>query len=424
MRENWQGLKQRAKAAHREARAIETIAREEDRELTTEEARRVDDLVAEANKKLDEADRAQELDELERREMEDREKGRLGLKAYAASTAPPTPEEKRAAGTALWFGGMIRGSRELMLRGYRELGIESSEARAAMQEDTLSEGGYAVPTPIASQILWLVKSYGIMRRIARILPMESKTLNVPEVATKPAVTIVAEEGTIAQSEPTLGTNLLTAKKLIAYSVVSKELAEDSIVPIGTLLLQLFAEAIAGMEDFQALEGDGTGQNFTGLKTALTGAGFEVSAVGATNLDKYIEAMATVGNRSARALENGSWIFSPLAWMKVQQLKTAVGDAQYYLNAQPSRETPLSLLGRPVYLSDKITVTAATPDTASGYFGDFQQGMLIGQRSGVFSFVDPYTLSTTWQSRVYVGERVAINVALPDAFVEITGMPCE
>jgi HK97 family phage major capsid protein len=405
-----------------EARQLLERCEAERRELTADEAARFDALHGDAQRLLNQA---------RRQEAQERTEAEQVAREYERERAGHTGEGRSrilVEGAGLFFMGAIRHSTALMDRGLALMGVEESEARAALQEGTAAEGGYLVPTPMRAEVLRLVKDYGIARRLATVLPMDSQTLSVPDIATKPAVTIVAEEGTIQQSEPTFGQNLLTAKKLIAYSVVSRELQEDAAPEIGQLLLTEFAEAIAGLEDQQALEGDGTGNNFTGLKTALSGSGQEVSGAALGNLDPFINAMALVAATSAAAAANGSWVFHPYAWATVTALKHPQysGDTagNYQLNPTPARGQALTLLGRPVFLSDQIEITSGTPDASSGYFGDFRRGLLMGDRNMLSIFLDPYSSSTTWQTKVYVGERVAINVAQPGAFVEITSIPSD
>jgi HK97 family phage major capsid protein len=314
-----------------------------------------------------------------------------------------------------WFLGVIGRKPEWKAEAEAALGVQ----KVGLQEDTSSEGGYLVPKPLADEILRLAAPAAAVRPISRVIPMTSKTLDIPDLSVEPTVAIVAEEGSIPDSIPAnpFGQKTLTAKKLAAFATMSLEIMEDNIVGLGDILLTIFAEKIAQVEDLQALEGDGTGNNFLGLFAA---AGVNSVAAGGalTNLDKFIDAWAVLPS----AVQQGAsltWVFHPKVWRDIRKLKATTNE--YIVTPLPVLATPFSLHGIPVRLTDQISTTRGAGSDTTAYLGAFNRGMIIGDRRRLALDINPYSKFQTAQVDLRVLERVAITVAIPKAFTKLTGI---
>lgn len=335
---------------------------------------------------------------------------------------PPKSEARELRELAgQWLKGIIDVKRGAQTKTelYDGLGF-GAELRAAMQEDTNTEGGFTVPTPLLVEIQRIAGVVGVCRNIGRVIPMTSKTSGAPRVNAEPTVGIVAEEGSIGESEATFANDSLTAKKIAAYGIMSNELLEDSAVALGDWLLQIFAEKAYGKLDQQALEGDGTGTNFTGI-VAASGVGSVTNGTNgaAPSLDKLAEVLFATLPQGAQP--NASWVMSPKAWYQLAKLKDSQN--QYLLTPDRSAAAPLSLYNRPVYLTDQITTTrtvGTSTDCSNIYCGDFLRGLFIGERSLALD-LDPYGRFDTAQTRLRFILRAAALVALPTAFVVYSGV---
>lgn len=309
----------------------------------------------------------------------------------------------------------------------KALGFDA-EARAAMQEDTSSEGGYLVPTPLEAELLRLIADTGIVRQLARTIAMGSKTLDIPNLATGVTVSIVAEEGIIGESEPTFGQTQLVAKKFAARGLVSRELLEDSALGIADLYLTLCAEKIGAKEDDEALEGDGT--NFTGLVSA-TGVN-EVT----NGIDGASPSYAKLVNQKWAAAQSQSrrgaaWVMHPTIAGKIEALvdgnsrpiwsNPTAGNATLLGNANAASGL---LLGFPAFTTDQISITrtvGASTDCSNIYFGPFRLGMIFGDRTGVTFGLSEHVAWNTDQIALKVTKRTAIVVGVPSAFTKQTGV---
>ena len=195
----------------------------------------------------------------------------------------PAQKHARMENIGRWFLGAMKGNTEMRERAEASFGVSK-----ALGGDIGSEGGYLVPRPLAAEILRLAAPVAAVRPISKVVPMIAKTLDLPDVATAPSVSLTDESAVIPESAPTFKLLTLVAKKIAARAKASMEVFDDSLTQIASMMLQLFAEAIVKMEDAQALEGDGIGANFSGLLFADNVADVPVGAA-LTGLDPFIDA---------------------------------------------------------------------------------------------------------------------------------------
>ena len=132
----------------------------------------------------------------------------------------------------------------------------------AMNETTGSAGGFLVPEEFTAEVYRVVEDFGLVSKMATKFPMGSDTRNVPTLASSVSGTYPGEATAGTGTQPVLAQVQLLAKTWIGLTPMSNELLEDANVQVVDLLVQLFAEAIAGEIDSQALAGSGS--PFTGL----------------------------------------------------------------------------------------------------------------------------------------------------------------
>jgi HK97 family phage major capsid protein len=210
-----------------------------------------------------------------------------------------------------------------LAKAFGSLSPFGAEFRAATQEDTDTEGGHAIPAPHAAELLRLLQDAGIARQLARVVPMASKTLDWPQLNANVTATIIAEEGSITQSDPTFTNAQLVARKFASFGVTSLEMIEDALFSWTEMYMTLFAEQIALKEDQQMLEGDGTGSNWTGLVAASGTNSVTNGANGAApSFAKIVEQKWKGAKRSTR--NGASWVTSPLILDNIEALVDSQG----------------------------------------------------------------------------------------------------
>lgn len=281
-----------------------------------------------------------------------------------------------------------------------------------MSEGVDSEGGYLVPEEFRATLIRLVETYGDARKVATVLPMGKDELRIPKLVSGVTVYWVNEGANITPSTPTFGRVNLVAKKLAALVPVTSELLEDSSISIANLLANLFAEAMAEEEDRVAFTGSTSGGDpFDGVLYA-SGVNQVIMAetsFDAINADYLLDLTSAVPSAAAK---RGTFVLHRTVFDKVRKLKDSNGD---YIWQKPSAAAPGTIWGYPYIVTDVMPGMADSgPNKPFVFFGDLRQ-IYIGDRRKM-SIAQSSHVGFT-QDLIYLKatERVAMSVALPDAF---------
>lgn len=309
--------------------------------------------------------------------------------------------------------------------------MQSLSAFKALTEGTGSAGGYVVPEEFAAEVNRVVEDFGLIPKLARIFPMKSDTLNVPRLSATVTVSYPGEATAGTASQPTFEQVVLSAKSCVGITPMSNELLADASISVVDLLVELFAEAIAGSMDSQGLAG--TGSPFTGI---LVDSGVTVvqpangtgnsTFTGAATPDN---ARTLISNVKPWALQGAAFIMHRTVWALMQTVKASSGGDYFISAANPvvvnngAQGFPTAMAGTlwgyPVYLSDKMPTTTAV-STKFIIFGNLKH-VYVGQRAemGVSisqeGVVGGVSLFETNMSAVRVISRHGIAVGLPTAF---------
>lgn len=309
--------------------------------------------------------------------------------------------------------------------------MQSLSAFKALTEGTGSAGGFMVPEEFAAEVNRVVEDFGLVAKLARKFPMKSDTLNVPRLSATVSVTYPGEATAGTASQPTFENVVLSSKTLVGITPMSNELLADANISVVDLLVELFAEAIAGMMDQQGFAG--TGSPFTGILsdtgvtivTPANGTGAS-TFTGAATPD---QARTLISNVKPWALQGAAFYMHRTVWALMQVTKASTGGEYFTSAANPilintgAQGFPSAMAGTlwgyPVYLSDKMPTTTAV-STKFIIFGNLKH-LYVGTRSemGVAisqdATVGSDNLFAANMSAVRVVTRHAIAVGLPTAF---------
>lgn len=253
--------------------------------------------------------------------------------------------------------------------------------------DTL--GGYLVPDELSNQIVALREEYGVIRRLARVIPMSSDILKVPLSPAGPTAYFVDEAASITASDKPWGQATITAKKLAVLTRISSELNEDAIINIGDDLAGDIAYAFAEKEDDAAINGDGTAGygGITGIRkrifdvNGVDDGGSVVVASGNAFSEVTLSDFHRVVGRLPQYADTPrtAWLVHRTFWASVmQKLAYAAGGNDVMAIAGGMQPT---FLGYPVYTSSKCTGTEANSAQVA-WLGDFTQAAIFGARRGM------------------------------------------
>lgn len=288
------------------------------------------------------------------------------------------------------------------LRGYLTGEWDGAELeRKAMASSAL---GAIIPTPISNEIIDLARNAStVIRAGAVTVPMTTATLKMARMTGDVSATWYAEAGTISESDATLDSVTLTARKMACLVRINREILEDSSPNVDGIIRNSVAQAMALELDRVALVGTGTAPQPRGL---LNVSGInDVTSVGTpADYSKFLDAIFEC------RLDN----FEPNAI--IHSVRTAKTLAKLYTGLSGDK-TPLAMPADYANLlrlsSNQIPVnlgTAPNDNRSVSFVGDFTQ-MMIGLRQNIIVEVsnsasdtfekDQVMLRATWRGDVAV-----------------------
>jgi len=289
-----------------------------------------------------------------------------------------------------------------------------------------SKGGYLVPEVLENAMIDLKEEFGMFRRYAANWPMTSDVSLVPRRVSGFTTYFVGQNDTITPSTTALDQVRLEAKKLAAMTQFSSELSEDAIISVADFYAREFAYALAVKEDSCGFLGDGSATygGITGVANALN-AGSIVTATGVTALANlliatFIEAVGKLPEFPG--IQPAWYVHKAVYHASMGRLQMAAGgNTVQDLGSGPV----LQFLGYPVRFIQTLPATASS-GTKIAYFGDLAMAATMGNRRGVtlradqsiYFAQDALALRVTERFDINVHERGAASAAGPLLMIQM------
>ncbi|KOV86068.1 MULTISPECIES: phage major capsid protein [unclassified Streptomyces] len=292
--------------------------------------------------------------------------------------------------------GLFNSSGELFRaiasRNAGDLSPEMSAKLAQLKNyssDIPSDGGFLIPETLRSELLRVSLENSVVRPRARVIPMETLRVPFPAIDSTTNVNSVyggivgywtEEGGQLTESQAKFGRIVLEARKLTGFAKVPSELMQDSLVSFDAFINQMFPEALSFFEDTAFLTGDGVGKPLG----VLNGN----AAISVTRTTSSQIQFADVVNMYARmlpqSLSRAVWLASPSALPQLTQLAMTRGTdgiaspPLWLTGGQAIDAPPMSILGRPVVITEKVPALGSAGDLSLIDFGFY----LIGDRQAM------------------------------------------
>jgi len=305
---------------------------------------------------------------------------------------------------------------------------------ATLKEMTTSESspsaGYTIDSELSAEIRHLMTDYGVARRESMTLQLSKGSYKANSLTTDVSVYWVDEGAKIKSTQPVLGQDELTLKKMGAIATLTSELLEDEEIDLFSFVASRVAEGLAEAEDEAFFNGDGTATygSFTGLlensdvnEVEITGTDF--SDVGAEDLIDMVDATPQ------GALGNAKYYLHRTIMSYVRKLKAT--DGQYIYQA-PSQSGPATIWGYPVVLVEAMPAKGdSAAETSFVLFGDLKKATILGYKGGiqakrfdagtVRNVADnaDINLITTDREAIRWTERFGFIVVIPSAVTKLT-----
>lgn len=290
---------------------------------------------------------------------------------------------KQNAGTRDLFAKWLRGGDNALSAA------EWADIRATMSTTTGSEGGYAVQSDIAKQLVESLKAYGGMRSVATVIVTEQgNPLSFPTTdGTSETGELIAENTTATGADPTFGTVAVNAYKFSSKIVaVPFELLQDSQVDVEAFVRNRLAERIGRATNAYFTTGTGTAQPrgiVTGASSGKVGTTGQTLTVIVDDLIDLIHAC----DPAYRALKSCGFMMNDASLKVIRKLKDSTG-RPIFIPGYDGLGGPMpdSLLGYSVTINQDVAVMAA--NAKSILFGCFDKYVIRDVMQGtLFRFTD-------------------------------------
>ena len=386
-------LQKEIEALQAKVGAIQAIAKEDNRELSTEEQTEIDSIVGDDKNPGQITALATQRERAIR--VESAVSNSVRKVRETQSDSEPTykpfkiPARAKATRPLVAFKGedaemdAYRSGRFILATLYKDAKSEQwckdHGVQAAMSGSDDLRGGTLVPPEFETAVIALFESYGVVPRYARNQPMGSDTLSVPRQLSDVIAYAVGESDEITASDPTTSPVNLVARKFGTMTRVPSELNDDAVISIAEMVATSIARAQALRADTAGFLGNGEASNhgIQGLANVLNAGSVVTASVGNTMATQTIAVFQeAVGKLPDFAGINPVWFCHKAIWSNVLgrlQLASGGNTTENY-GAGPV----------PAFLGYPVVFVNVMPKTISGsskfaHFGDLGLSATLGVR---------------------------------------------
>ncbi len=332
------------------------------------EQKAYDAAVAEIDRLDGAIERQQKIDNLTVRQNQ-----RIERKAFAdgisEGQAAAELEQERAI-TAAWMRGGVSALTDEQREASRARAAQRAGVYGTMSTGTGSEGGYTVPSEVATELLEEVKEYGGVRDVATVMRTAGgHTINWPTMDdTAEEGELVGENAQVSGSDPTFGTVGIGAYKYSSKSVaVPFELLQDSSIDIVGYVYSLLGGRLGRITNKHFTVGTGSNQP-KGLVTAsslgVTGAAGQTASVTFNDLIALEHSVDPAYRKNQKC----GWQFNDDTLKVLKMLKDADGRPLWMPGLTVA--DPNTIMRYPYTINQSIEKMAA--GAKSILFGDFSK----------------------------------------------------
>lgn len=261
---------------------------------------------------------------------------------------------------------------KLMREGERALTVDDwSTLRNTMSVGTAAQGGYTVPTEVATAVADALKAYGGMRAVAEVFRTSTGSdINFPTSdGTSETGELIGENTTATAADPSFGVVSLKTYKFSSKIVaVPFELLQDTSIDMEAFIRGRLVQRLGRITNTYFTTGTGTAQP-NGIVTAA--ASGKVGTTGQTLtviFDDLVDLVHSV-DPAYRALGNCKFMMNDASLKIIRKLKDSAGRPIFLPGYDGlGKAMPDTILGYPVQINQDVAVMAA--NAKSILFGDF------------------------------------------------------
>lgn len=281
-----------------------------------------------------------------------------------------------------------------------------------MTGGTDGSGGYLVFDEYMNVIRSLGELYGVCLSECEVVPMSSDTLHYP-VDNDANLTVAEKTETTAHGDAipdNIVTEIsLTCKDLGGYAILTNQLIQDSKFDIIGFLTPKFAAAISRLIDYNVFTPSASSNAFDPLVD-------DASIQDSTGVLDIAHILSAYGKLDRRMKANAKFFFNRLVYYGTVLSATDTNGRPIFTN--PAAQMMESLWKIPVVDTEDLPSTLVEGDMV-GLIGDLRQAYVIGQRSGVGSFlINPYTYDSERMTKITLNTRWAGKPGFAKSMVKL------
>lgn len=248
---------------------------------------------------------------------------------------------------------------------------EWSALRNTMSVGTPSQGGYTVPTEVATSVADALKVFGGMRSVAEVFRTDTGgDINFPTSdGTSETGEIIGENTTANGSDPAFGVVTLKTYKFSSKVIaVPFELLQDSSIDMEAFIQKRAVTRLGRITNTKFSVGTGTGEPLGVVPAAASGKVGTTGQTATVTYDDLIDLVHSV-DPAYRALGNCKFMMNDASLKVIRKLKDTAG-RPIFLPGYDGLAGPMpdTLLGYPIVINQDIATMAA--NAKSILFGDF------------------------------------------------------
>jgi HK97 family phage major capsid protein len=226
-------------------------------------------------------------------------------------------------------------------------------------------------------------------------------LDLPVIDAKMTAAYVAENVNYTESNFTTIKKSFTAHKTAAYTDITEELLNDSVVDIAAEIVIDHARAHGKARADKHIVGNGTGQE-EGIAIPTNWESTNNVKTGGVATEPDFEDIITLYSKIKPGYQqNGSWVMNANTWANLLKIRDAGATGKFLYDGMQGMMVQDGstgrLMGRPVYISEFMPDAGGSASTAI-FFGDLGRGYRIVDRTQVTFRVDPYTIGLAGKVR--------------------------
>lgn len=293
-------------------------------------------------------------------------------------------------------------------------GARSSAEQKALNTTTGAAGGYAVPTPVASEWIDRLRARTVVIECgATTVPLSTSTLRIARVDGDATAEWLAESATQAPTDPVFGSIAFAARTLRCLIRASRELAADA-PNFASQIEEVLARQFAAELDRVALVGTGTGAEPRGIFHVAGVATVSMGTNGAalTNFDPLVDLHAEL--LAANAEPPFAMVYAPRTAGSIDKLKAT--DNQPLLWPAGIRELPK-------FVTSSIPINqvqGSSTDCSCVLAGDFRD-LLLGVRQELIVELVTTNRNANFEVEILASLRADVQLARPASFARLIGI---